>query len=128
MASSPLVILSGQKSAIEVPEILAIIFHFLSNRDVQTSRLVCKAWSLTGNDAILARSKNLLQVVLVVSESITSATAGVKKSKHSFVDGELLKQALELASRKAGLDSQAYGIQAEINALIVCDSMELANN
>ncbi|KAI9351436.1 hypothetical protein BDR26DRAFT_428374 [Obelidium mucronatum] len=108
------------KSAVGVPEILAIIFHFLSNADIAACRLVNKSWNLTSADAILARSNNLLHVVLIVSEAVNNLTSSFmsKFSKSSRINEELIKHALELAVTRSGVDSKACSVQREIDSLI----------
>ncbi|KAI8611170.1 hypothetical protein BC830DRAFT_1142346 [Chytriomyces sp. MP71] len=73
---------------------------------------------MTGHDAILSRSRNLLQLVLVVAD-VASSTQSPTNSKYSSVTPDLIKAALELCVAKYGLDEQSRSVQAEISEVVV---------
>ncbi|TPX73765.1 hypothetical protein CcCBS67573_g04971 [Chytriomyces confervae] len=97
-------------AAIRVPEILSTIFHFLSNNDMKSARLVNKSWNATATNARSNRAKNVLSLVFVMAGSLTGADAG----RDHKLTPSVVEAALALAVSKSGLDAKNCSIQSEI--------------
>ncbi|KAI8839975.1 hypothetical protein BJ741DRAFT_597573 [Chytriomyces cf. hyalinus JEL632] len=97
-------------AAIRVPEILSTIFHFLSNNDMKSARLVNKSWNATVSNARSKRAKNVLNLVVVMAGPLTGADAACDHRLTSSI----VEAALALAISKSGLDSKSCSIQSEI--------------
>ncbi|KAJ3227208.1 hypothetical protein HDU81_006845 [Chytriomyces hyalinus] len=101
-------------TAIRVPEILSTIFHFLSNNDMKSARLVNKTWNATASDARSKRAKNVLNLVFVMAGSAT----GADSYREHKVTPAVVEAALALAVSKSGLDFKSCNIQSDIRDVI----------
>ncbi|KAJ3090549.1 hypothetical protein HK100_007405, partial [Physocladia obscura] len=112
--------------AVQVPEIVGLIFHFLSSDDIQEAQRVSQSWRRTASDTLIVREQMRLHVVLVITATGMSNTPSTNNGVlhqnfhlHSTQTQtgalrSVLTRALSMAVSQAGLDFEDPSLKSGI--------------